>query len=480
MKTSASPASRAIRSLHLLLFFALSAHAQLSLTVLHSFRGGSDGQQPYAGLVQTVDGFLYGTTYLGGTNNAGTIYRVRPDGSGNTPIFNFENSKNNPFGLSYPSGLIQGADGALYGTTGHGGPAGAGSVFRIGTDGSGYAVLHNFSPPGGYQPSAGVIQGRDGTLFGTTQFGGVGAGAVFKISTNGADFAVIYLLGLSPGAPQSPQAPLLQGADGALYGTTTAGGDSAVGGASGYGTVFKVQPDGSGAGVLHSFLPSDGDGARPYGVLVQGTDGLIYGTTQEGGSLNGGSGYGTVFRLKPDGSDYRVLHRFNSKPGTVDATYPVSGLVVANDGALYGSGLFGGASNLGAIFTLRPNGSGYSLLYEFGSSSGDGAHPQSPLVRASGGGLFGTAQFGGQGNSGVIYRLAPAPTVISSLNPLPNGMVQIAISGAPHFEYRIEGSTNHAEWVPLTNIYNASGTMHFTDPESSKFRTRFYRGAWVP
>ncbi len=458
-----------------------NASAQLAVTVLHSFEGGSDGQQPNAGLLQASDGILYGTTYLGGTNNAGTIYRVKPDGSGNTPIYHFENSKNNPFGLSYPSGLIQGADGALYGTTGHGGAAGLGSVFRINPDGSGYIVLHSFSQPGGYQPSAGIIQTPDGMLYGTTQFGGVGVGTVFKLSPNGADFADIYLFGLFPGAPQSPQATLLLGADGALYGTTSAGGNSAVGGASGYGTVFKMNLDGSGGQVLHSFMPSGGDGQRPYDGLVQGPEGTLYGTTQEGGSTaNGGSsGYGTVFRINPDGSGYRILHNFKSV-SSADATLPSAGLVIGADGGLYGASLYGGASNLGAIFKLGPDGSDYGLLYEFGSTPGDGAYPQAALIRASDGGLFGTAQLGGQANGGTIYRLAPAPTVISSLKPLGGGTMQIAVKGAPYFQYRIEGSTNHIHWVPLTNIYNATGTMQFTDPQSSNLPSRFYRGAWVP
>ncbi|HYG36864.1 MAG TPA: choice-of-anchor tandem repeat GloVer-containing protein, partial [Clostridia bacterium] len=109
--------------------FVASTPAQLHLKVLHSYSGDADGQQPNAGLVQGTDGVLYGTTYLGGSNRAGTIFKVNPDGSGNTPIYQFEASTDNPFGLAYPSGLIQGTDGALYGTTGHGGTEGYGSVF---------------------------------------------------------------------------------------------------------------------------------------------------------------------------------------------------------------------------------------------------------------------------------------------------------------------------------------------------------------
>src|SRR4051812_33122439 len=196
-----------------------SATAQLTERVLHSFNGGSDGQQPYAGLVQANDGILYGTTYLGGSNNVGVVFKVNPDGSGNSPIYHFGGNNVDPFGLAYPSGLIQGADGGLYGTTGFGGSASQGSVFRLNRDGSGYAVLHSFSPPQGYQPSAALVQGRDGSLFGTTQFGGsAGVGTVFRVSTNSEGFEQLYVFGLVAGNPQSPQAPLLQGVDDALYG----------------------------------------------------------------------------------------------------------------------------------------------------------------------------------------------------------------------------------------------------------------------
>jgi uncharacterized repeat protein (TIGR03803 family) len=458
------------------LFSLNEAVAQFSERVLHAFSGAADGQQPYAGLVQGTDGALYGTTYLGGRSNAGVIFKVNADGSGNVPIYNFVSNNADPFGLAYPSGLIQGLDGALYGTTGFGGTAGHGSVFRINPDGSGYSILHSFNQVAGYEPAAALVQGNDGTLFGTTQAGALGgAGTVFRLNSDGTGFAELYTFGLLMEDPRSPQAPLIQGADGALYGTTTAGG------ASGYGTVFKINSDGTGLTVLHSFVPVGGDGQRPYGGLVVGHGGgALYGTTQQGGNFadGGNTGFGTVFKLNPDGTGYTNLHSFN--PASGDGKLPNSALVVGNDGALYGTTEFGGSNNFGAIFRISRDGSDYSLLYSFGSTPLDGSYPKAPLVRASDGGLFGTTQFGGNQNFGSVFRLAPSRTIISSVTVLPSKAIRLSINGTPNFEYRIEASSDQVHWTTLTNLYTTNTVMEFTDFEASKFPQRFYRGAWIP
>ncbi len=463
------------------LFLANIAHAQLTLTVLHSFTGGLDGQQPQAALVQASDGLLYGTTYMGGSNNAGTIFRVSPDGSGNTSIYHFPKNPFNPGGLSDPSGLIEGTDGALYGASGGGG-TGLGSVFRINKDGTGFTTLHTFSlgQGGGYQPSAALVLARDGKLYGTTMFGGLYAmGTVFTMRTDGSGFVQLYSFG-GAGDPQQPMAPLVQGVDGYLYGPTPVGGASAVGGASGFGTVFKISTNGSET-VLHSFLPSGGDGQYAYGGLVQGKDGTLYGVTQQGGSASSGgsTGLGTVFKLMPDGSGYTILHNFDPTVGG-DGNYPWPGLVIGNDGALYGTTERGGSNDVGVVFKLRPDGSDYTILYTFGSTPGGGSNPRAPLVRASDGGLFGTAPLGGSANCGTLFRLAPSPATISLSKAATGQSLQISVWSAPCFDYRIEVSTDQAQWVVLTNVYSSTGLLQISDPDALKFPRRFYRAAWVP
>lgn len=476
------PGFRKFLLINLCLCLPAAAYCQLTMTILHSFTGGLDGQQPYAGLVQAADGSLYGTTDYGGTNGAGVVFRVNPDGSGNSPVFDFGRNSIDPGGAANPSGLMEGTDGGFYGTTGFGGSAGLGTVFRVSADGSGFADLHDFSRDSGgpYEPVAGLVESSDGFLYGTTQGGGVSQlGCAFKVSTNGTGFVLLHQFGGTDGS--NPESPLILGQDGALYGTTDTGGASAVGGVSGMGTIFKISTDGTTQTVLHSFVGTNGDGQYPLTAgVVQGSDGTLYGVTQQGGSTADGpnSGLGTVFKLNPDGSGFAVLHNFSGPP--TDGDYPSATLVLGSDGFLYGTTEFGGFSNSGVVFQIATDGGGYRVLYHFGSGTNDGEYPATSFVQARDGGLFGMTKFGGANNFGTVFRLAPSPPVISGLVPLPDKSIQLSVTAASNFVFRIEATSDHAHWTTLTNVMNTTGTVRFTDASAAGAPMRFYRAAWVP
>ena len=305
--------------------------------LLRSFTNTPDGSTTFAGLVQGADGALYGTTYYGGPTNAGTVFKLNPNGTGYTVLCGFTNLSDsaNPRG-----GLIQGRDGALYGTTERGGAYGMGTVFKLMPDGSGYSILHNFTNfPDGGLPFAGVVQGVDGALYGTTSQGGSNAiGTVFSITTNGTSYSVLHSFTYLPDGG-SPEAPLLQGANGALYGVTV------IGGTNLNGTVFKVNTNGSGYAQLYSFTNSP-DGATPYYArLALASDGVLYGTTTWGGKTNGG----TVFKLNQDGTGCSVVYHFGG-PG--DGSQPFAGLVSNGAGTFYGTTLNGGSNGFGTVFRL--------------------------------------------------------------------------------------------------------------------------------
>jgi uncharacterized repeat protein (TIGR03803 family) len=257
-----------------------------TLTTLHSF-ASTDGAYLDAGLVQGTDGNFYGTTHSGGAKGLGTVFKITPAGTLTTLhsfCLNWPSTCTDGF---YPwAGLIQGTDGNFYGTALGGGANGNyGTIFKI-TPAGMLTTLHSFCSKGGCtdgtQPYAGLVQGSDGNLYGTTLGGGTSLrGTVFKITLAGA-LTTLHSFAGTDGT--GPYAGLVQATDGNFYGTVSGGG------ANGHGTVFKITPAGT-LTTLHSFTGADGSGAT--GGLVQGTNGNFYGTTPYGGT----SGNGLVFSL---------------------------------------------------------------------------------------------------------------------------------------------------------------------------------------
>jgi uncharacterized repeat protein (TIGR03803 family) len=369
--------------------------SELEYQVLHSFAGGTtDGAGPSsANLVQGSDGAFYGTTYRGGASDVGTVFNVSADGSLFSLLHSFTVREGNPYG-----GLVHGADGAFYGTTSQGGAAGVGTVFKIMANGS-LSILHNFgggSSDGAY-PNAGLVQGKDGALYGTTLSGGASrAGTVFKVSTDGLSFSLLQSLDAETG--YSPRAALVQSTDGAFYGTTNQGG------ASGVGTVFKVSADGSLFSVLHSFATVNG--AYPYAGLVQGTDGAFYGTTAGGGA----SGVGTVFKVSADESSLSLLHSFDPTNGDYPEAGLVQGKDGAFYGtALQGGVVNCHDLGCGTVFRISADGSSFSVLHKFAGGTSDGGAPNASLVQGTDGAFYGTTTQGGASDNGVVFRLSYRP-----------------------------------------------------------------------
>jgi uncharacterized repeat protein (TIGR03803 family) len=364
-------------------------------TVLHNFNN-TNGAYPAGSLTQGTDGALYGLTQSGGSSYYGTIFKINSDGSAHTVLHNF-NSTNG----AYPNGsLIQGTDGALYGLTSQGGSSGVGTVFKINADGSAYTVLHNFNTTNGAYPFGSLTKGADGALYGMTQSGGSsGVGTVFKIDTDGSAHAVLHNFNSTNGS--NPYGSLTQCTDGALYGMTYQGGSSNS------GTIFKINTDGSTHAVLHYF--NNTNGSNPLGSLIQGANGALYGMTNTGGS----SSYGTIFRINADGSGHLVLHNFNSTNGA----YPNGSLIQGTDGALYGMTVIGGSSNSGTIFKINADGSAHSVLHNFNNTNG--GIPYGSLTQSTDGVLYGMTQLGGSSNYGTIFKInvdGSAHTVLHNFN----------------------------------------------------------------
>ncbi len=236
--------------------------------VLYAF-GGKDGASPCSNLIQDAQGNFYGTTEAGGVNGSGTVFKLTLSGV-ETVLYSFTGGAD---GSEPYAGLVQDVQGNLYGTTLQGGAHGAGTVFRVTLSGI-ETVLYNFTGGAdGLEPYGGLVLDPQGNLYGTTLEGGAyGYGTVFEVFPSSGIIRVFHSFTGTGGDGADPYAGLVRDSNGNLYGTTY------YGGTSGYGTVFMVTPLFSIYRVLYSFTAGT-DGAGPIGGLVRDTPGNLYGTT---------------------------------------------------------------------------------------------------------------------------------------------------------------------------------------------------------
>jgi uncharacterized repeat protein (TIGR03803 family) len=319
-----------------------------TLTTLHSF-DSFDGEMPRGGLLQGIDGNFYGTTWWGGggpycTNRGGcgTLFKITPQGT-LTTLYNFCSQPGCSDGLLPGNGLVQDSAGNLYGTTIGGGSHG--TIFKITPSGT-LTTMRDFQGNDGWYPFGALMLARDGNFYGTTMFGGTGSGVIFQMTSNGTLTVMHSFSGGVDGG--NPYAGLVQGSDGNFYGTTVEGG------AYGQGTVFQMTAAGTMA-TLYSFCARTNctDGAAPRAGLIQANDGNLYGATSAGGTGTGcNGGCGTVFKITTTGA-LITLHDFHGTDGEA----PWGALVQGIDGTLYGTTTSLGANgNGGTIFRslVRP------------------------------------------------------------------------------------------------------------------------------
>jgi len=359
---------------------------------------GTDGDSPY-GLVQAANGDLYGTTAFGGANNScpdgcGTVYKIALSGV-LTTLHNFDGTDGSISEVT----LVQGTDGNFYGTTFAGGTkggctplnnvVGCGTVFKITPSGT-LTTLHSFDGTDGAYPDGALVEGTDGSFYGTTYYGGEnlcygnadGCGTIFKVTPNGT-FTMFHEFDGTDG--QNPNAGLVQDTDGNFYGTTAEGGGEGCESYGGCGSVFKITPGGA-LTTLYSFDSQPGSSDEPEGGLVQGNDGDFYGTTFYGGANNDGS----VFKITPSGA-LTTLYSFDF----TDGSGPTATLILGTDGNFYGTTSMGGASDCtmyyyegcGTVFVISPSGA-LTTLHNF--DFGEGSDPYAALVQDTNGIFYGT------------------------------------------------------------------------------------------
>lgn len=381
----------------LLLVAALPAEAQtIEAQKSSRFRivqsiGGGQGKAISGRLAyDSKDNFLFALPSAGGTQGAGTLLRLQPSGKRFSVLYKFDPAIGGP-GVGEVA--VHPSKAELLGVTRDGGENGAGTIFSIRPDGRSFTVLASLGGSDGKTPLGAPVLSQNGkTLFGTASKGGrYGGGTLWRISTNGSSFEVMHDFGQRKTDGSTPMAGLVLSRDGkTLFGTTRDGGGS------GLGTIFSIRTDGSRFTKLHDFEGGRKDGASPENaaLIFSYRSEQLFGTTPSGGSDD----EGVVFRIRSDGTGYRVLHDFANSSGSVPGS-----VAQGFDGlTLYGTAAQGGDRNGGVLFQLRTNGTRFKVLHSFAAKSGN-VPLDGPIVSANGRRLYGATSSGGPKGGGSIY-----------------------------------------------------------------------------
>jgi uncharacterized repeat protein (TIGR03803 family) len=429
-----------------------TAHAQATLKNL-----SSNLNDTWGGVMQASDGNFYSTSIVIGrapipdscqanTDDTCTyITKIAPDGTATIfHTFYQISGQSNVDGMS-PNPIIEASDGNFYGSTINGGAGDLGTIFKITPAGTFTVIFtfsHKYNPDGtenslpyGADPGP-LVEGSDGYLYGTTQFGGpVGSdyGTIFKVSKTGAMTVLHEFVGSRFGDSRNfPDGllpiSLIQGADGNFYGTTLQSPiDSSTFNATGQGTIFSMSPGGS-FSTLHNLAADGSEGVQPFGPLTQGPDGNFYGTNKAYGYVgtpdasaitNLPSTFktnGNFYKISSTGN-YQVLYAFT---GQADGRDPSPSLTLGSDGNFYGAARYAGNSTgcspfngCGVLYQMQPSGN-QSVLYSFLGTTDSGV-PFGPLVQANDGSFYGTNEIGLTGTQnyvpGSFYNLALKPAL---------------------------------------------------------------------
>ena len=331
---------------------------------------------PYGGLVEGLDGRLYGTTTQGGA-----IYRLAAGGSGPAQILRA--------GVGATSALVRGSDGALYGTTPYGGIDDRGTVFRFDPATQRFDTVHAFiGDPGAWSPIGPLLSASDGLLYGVAQQGG--AGALYSVEPATGRTLTLHTFQPMDPTGEGPIGGLVEGADGGLYGVMKTGG-AGVG-----GTIYRFDRATRTVAVAHAFSPPI---SAPSASLTRASDGALYGVSASGGP----GGHSAVFRFVPGSASLEIVHAFDPSAGG-DGSQLETGVTVAADGSVWGMAV---ALADDIVFQIRRQGPGsysYALRARL-SPAVHGVHAVAGLALANDGWLYGAMTVDGPAAGGTVLRV---------------------------------------------------------------------------
>lgn len=308
---------------------------------LYHWGYSANGFRSTDGLIKATDGKLYGTTSIGGITGNGTVFSVNENGTGYTKLHEFSDAE----GYEPGGKLLEAGDGKLYGACKQGGPTGTGCIYRMDKNGSNFQIVYNFQTfSNGYSPVGSLAEDNAGVLYGATFYSSPGFSVIFKMNRNGSNYTVLKLFDNAE-IHYPYNGVTLSG--GYLYGSCGYGGTENKGG------VFRIKTDGTGYQLLRDFTGAT-DGVQAMSTPIVATNGKLYGSTVNGGS----NGFGTIYSMDVTGSNYAIIKNFTD---AADGSYPEAGLIQGSDGLLYGTTLFSSPGG-GNIFKMNLNGTGFSVV----------------------------------------------------------------------------------------------------------------------
>ena len=466
-------ATRRVVRFFVLCFVVLSAALAQSqaapYTLLHGFIDGpSDGSGPQFNSSVATDGTsLYGVTFNGGITNRGMLFKLNVNGSGYQVLHFFNGlsfidsllggTGNTNDGVN-PEGTPLLIGSTLYGTTTQGGTNFLGTVYKINTDGTGFQVLHSFGvntlAGDGSRPQCSLV--TDGTnLFGMAVNGSGtanGLGTIFKMDTSGSNYSILHNFGVQTSNGNNPQGSLMI-SEGTLYGMTQ------MGGTLNSGTLFKIGTGGSGFQIIHHFTGVLTDGAYPYGSLIL-SNSTLYGMTSNGGTNN----VGCVFSVDVSGTNFNLLHSFSH----LNTWLPYGDVTFGSNSMLYGMTDIGGTNGLGfgTIFQVKTDGSGFQILHTFfftANNLTDGSTPLGSLVMI-GSQFYGMTHFGGSThNAGTIFSFTPSGGGGGGGGSIAGLQVRILPAGAisAGAMWQVDGGPFFKSDVVVTNLTVGPHTVSF-------------------
>ena len=373
--------------------------AQEQIVQFYSFEGGNLGQNPRTSGLLSMRENIYGTTYSGGLHGAGTFYKIKQDGGDYQVLHHFTGNTG-----AVPNGRPRGCllyDGeSIFGVCSYYSGTYGGIVYSIKPDGTGFEILADFNDGTtnftyGKFPSYGGLILVNGVLYGSTSSGGTGHGVLFSLNRDGSNFNAFHKFASDTSEGAGCYSGLVY-KGGRLYGATANGGDSDD------GTIFTVKPDGTDFRVLKHLVGStDGDTIMSPIRLGGNT---LYMTPTEGGVNNDG----TIISIRTDGTDFKVLHSFNTTDGDQPGVY--GGLIKIN-AYLYGATKIGGANSKGTFYRIKIDGSGFEVLDDFDKGANyKGMSYHAPY-------LYGCSYSGGASDYGNLWKYyAGYPTPIPTLS----------------------------------------------------------------